>query len=102
MIQKLRKFQFLKNTGLFNIRAFVILFSIYSFISVWLANVSTNKDLRLSSLTENLKIIKSEYVTNKTTLMNLSKRSNLIERANSFGFYSADEPIIIIQLNHEN
>ena len=102
MLQKLRKFQFLKNTGLFNIRAFVILFTIYSFISVWLANVSTNKDLEIGYLTENLKIIKSEYVTNKTTLMNLSKRSNLIQKANSLGFYSAEEPIIIIQLNDEN
>jgi len=102
MLQNFRKFQFLKNTGLFNIRAFVILFTIYSFISVWLANVSTNKDVRISDLTENLKIIKSEYVTNKTTLMNLSKRSNLIQKANSLGFYSAEEPIITIHINHEN
>ena len=102
MFQKLNKIQLFKNTDLFNIRSFIMLFAIYSFISVWLANVSTNKDLRLGHLIEKLKIIKSEYVTNKTTLMNLSKRSNLVEKANQFDFFLANEPIIIIQLEHEN
>lgn len=102
MFQRLNKIQLFKNTDLFNIRSFIMLFAIYSFISVWLANVSTNKDLRLSHLIEKLKIIKSEYVTNKTTLMNLSTRSNLVEKANKFDFFLANEPIIIIQLEHEN
>ena len=101
MFQKLNTIQLFKNTDLFNIRSFIILFAIYSFISVGLANLSTNQDLRLSNLIENLKIKKSEYVNNKTILMNLSKRSNLLEKANALNF-SADEPIIIIQLEHEN
>tara|TARA_B100001113_G_scaffold287643_1_gene243311 strand:- start:108 stop:347 length:240 start_codon:yes stop_codon:yes gene_type:complete len=79
-----------------------MLFVIYSFISVWLANTSMNNDLRLSHLIENHKIIKSEYVTNKTILMTLSKRSSLLQKANSLDFFSADKPIIIIQLDYEN
>ncbi|MAQ47847.1 MAG: hypothetical protein CMD27_03105 [Flavobacteriales bacterium] len=102
MLQKLKKIQFLKNTDLFNIRSFITVFVIYSFISVWLANVSVNKDFRLRHLVENHKIIKSEYVRNKTILMTLSKRSNLLQKANSLDFFSADKPIIIIQLDHEN
>ena len=102
MFQKLNTIQLFKNTELFNIRAFIILFAIYSFISVGLANLSTNQDLRLSNLIEHLKIKKSEYVNNKTILMNLSKRSNVLEKANALNFFSADEPIIIIQLEHEN
>ena len=102
MFQKLNIIQLFKNTDLFNIRSFVMLFAIYSFISVWLANLSNNKDLRLSHLSEKHKIIKSEYVSNKTTLMNLSNRSNLLQKANSLDFFSANEPVIIIQLEYEN
>ena len=102
MLQELKKNQFFQNTDLFHIRSFVILFAIYSFISVSLANISINQDLKLSSLQENLKIIKSEYVLNKTVLMNLSKRSNLVQKANSLDFFSADQPITIIHLNHED
>lgn len=101
-IKKVLNIDNLKNTDFFNIRRFIFLFTVYSFISIWLANSVSNKDKKLTELSEEVKLLKSEYVTTKTFLMSTSKRSHLLEKAKTFNFFSSTKPITIIHFKHEN
>ena len=84
-----------KNTDLFNIRSFIIVFVTYSLIMIWLASLSVNNDKKISLLVEKVKVLKSEYILSKTLLMNNTKHSVLLEKAKEFEFYSSDKPITI-------
>ena len=101
-MEYLKYMQIFKNKDLFNIRSFIILFAIYSLISIWLAHSATRKDKTINSLVEEATILKSEYVGSKTILMHKTKRSNLLDKAESFAFYLPKKPITIIRKKYEN
>ena len=102
MVNKIYKLSIFKNTDLFQIKSFVVAFTIYSLISIWLSHASSNKDKNISELTENIKVLKSEYVSTKTVLMSYQKQSYLIKKANSMGFYSSIKKPKIIQFSNED
>ena len=102
IIKKLKKLKGFNNRDLFDIKSFVIVFTIYSLISIWLANASVKKDKTLNSMIEKVEVLKSEYVISKTKIMSQTKYSKLLEKANSFEFYSPDKPITILSLEYEN
>ena len=55
-IKKALNIENLKNTDFFNIRRFVIVFTTFSLISIWLANSVASKDKELMHLSQELKI----------------------------------------------
>ena len=71
-------------------------------ISIWLANSVANKDKELMDLSQEVKLLKSEYVTTKTILMSESKRSSLLEKAAGFYFFSSSKPLTTIHFNNED
>jgi len=101
-IKKVLNIENLKNTDFFNIRRFIIVFTTYSLISIWLANSVTNKDKELMHLSQEVKILKSEYVGTKTILMSESRRSYLLEKAESFDFFSSQKPLTTIHFHDED
>jgi len=101
-IKKALNIENLKNTDFFNIRRFIIVFTTYSLISIWLANSVANKDKELMHLSQELKILKSEYVATKTILMSESKRSYLLEKAESFDFFSSEKALTTINFYNEH
>ena len=101
-ITKILNIENLKNTDLFSIRRFIFLFTIYSLISIWLANSVAKKDKEIMDLSQEVKLFKSEYVTTKTILMAESKRSVLLDKAQDFDFFSSSEPLTIINFDNED
>ena len=101
-IKKILNIENLKNTDFFNIRRFIIVFTTYSFISIWLANSVSNKDKELMDLSQEVKILKSEYVATKTILMSESKRSYLLQKAEALDFFSSQKPLTSIQFYDED
>ena len=101
-VKKLLNIENLKNTDFFNIRRFIFVFTTYSLISIWLSNSVANKDKELMDLSQEVKLLKSEYVTTKTILMSESKRSSLLEKAEGLYFFSSQKPLITIHFNDEN
>ncbi len=102
MIKKIKSLSIFRNKDLFDIRSFVIVFTIYSLISIWLAHASARKDEKINFLLDNVKLLKSEYIHSRTVLMNQTKQSNLLEKGELFGFYPPSKPITIINLEHED
>ena len=102
LLQKIKENQFFKKSGLFNIRSFIFLFTLYSLISVWLSSISSDKDKKINYLKEKSKKVKTEYVSKRATLINLTNRTNLLEKAAEFDFYAPSEPITVIKLNDES
>ena len=100
--KKILNIENLKNTDFFNIRRFIIVFTTYSLISIWLANSVSNKDKELMDLSQEVKILKSEYVATKTILMSESKRSYLLQKAEVFGFFLSPKPLTTIHFYDEN
>tara|TARA_B100000427_G_C15328937_1_gene515922 strand:+ start:74 stop:385 length:312 start_codon:yes stop_codon:yes gene_type:complete len=92
----------LENTGLFDIRAFVLFFTIYSLISIWSANSMMEQDKKLDNLLNEIKVLKYQYVSTKTTLMNKSKYSNLLKKGLDFNFSQPNQPIQTIYLQYEH
>ena len=92
----------LQNTGLFDIRAFVLFFTIYSLISIWSANSMLHQDKRLSAFLNEIKVLKYQYVSTKTTLMNKRKYSNLLKKGLDFNFSRPHKPIQTIYLQYED
>ncbi|MBF25668.1 MAG: hypothetical protein CMP49_04030 [Flavobacteriales bacterium] len=86
---------------LFDVRAFVILFTVFSIISISCANRVYNKTSTIESLKRELQNLKSEYVSTKTILMMKSKRSHLIEQAEVYGLIESNQPLQIIYLEDE-
>ena len=101
-IKQLFNIKNLKNKDLLDIRPFVIVFSIYSLISIWSADAVFNKQKKLKGLLKEVKILKTEYVSTRTILMSRSKRSYLLKKAQSFEFIQPTKPLTIISLKNEN
>ena len=101
-VKKILNIENLKNTDFFNIRRFIIVFTTYSLISIWLANSIANKDKELMDLSQQVKVLKSEYVSTKTILMSASKRSYLLEKAEAFDFFSSQTPLTTIHFYDED
>ena len=92
----------LQKTGLFDIRAFVLVFTIYSLISIWSANSIMKQDKEMNTLFNEIKVLKSKYVYTKTILMNKRKYSNLLQKGSEFNFLNPDKPIENIYLQYED
>ena len=92
----------LKKTGLFDIRAFVFVFMLYSLISIWSANSIATQDKKLDILFNEIKLLKSKYVSTKTILMDKTRQSNLLKRGEDFYFFQSNQPIKTISLEYED
>ena len=101
-IKKLFNIENLKNTDFFNIRRFVVLFIVFSLISICSADLVVNKDKKINQLYQEIKVLKSEYVSTKTILMTKSKRSYLLEKAEKFDFFPSQKPLTTIYSKYEN
>ena len=101
-IKKLLSISNIKNKDLFDIRSFVLVFSIYSIISISCADRVYNQSLEIKILRQDLKVLKARYISTRTALMNERKESKLLEKAELFGFFPASNPPKIINLNNEN
>lgn len=102
MIRQIDNLNIFQNKELFDIRSFVIVFTIYSLISIWLAHASYSKDQKISYLLNQANVLKSEYVLSKTILMTTTKQSNLLKRGESFGFFSPSKPVTTISFKYED
>ena len=100
MMTKLFNSSNLKNTDffkdLFDIKSFVILFTLFSFISIWSSEVVYNRTKQIKHLNKELEQLKAEYIFTRGLLMNQSKRSYLLNKANSFGLLESDNPPRVI------
>ena len=101
-VKKLFNIENLKNTDFFNIRRFVVLFLLFSLISISSADLVENKDKKINQLSQEIKVLKSEYISTKTILMTKSKRSYLLEKAEKFDFFPSQKPLTTIYLKYEN
>ena len=91
----------LKNKDIFNIRSFIIVFSIYSLISIWSSDTIYTNSLEIQTLREKYKNIKQEYIDTRTILMTISRESYLLEKAEGFGLIKSTYPPHIIYLSDE-
>ena len=91
----------LKNKDLFDIKSFVIVFSIYSLISIACADVVYQQDRKIKTLREDLIEFKAQYISVKTQLMSETKESALLTKAELFGFIQPSKPTKIIYYNDE-
>ena len=94
-------FSIFRNRDLFDIKSFVIVFTIYSLISIWFSHMSTKQDEKIYLKQEEVKLLKSEYVISKTVLMETTKQSTLLNQAKRFHLYPPEKPITIINLTYE-
>ena len=101
-IKKLLSIKNIKNKDFFDIRSFVLVFSIYSLISISCADRVYNQSIKIKVLSQELKSLKTRYISTKTILMNERKASKLLEKAELFGFMPASNPSKVIYLNDEN
>tara|TARA_Y100001968_G_C19421822_1_gene752158 strand:+ start:1259 stop:1567 length:309 start_codon:yes stop_codon:yes gene_type:complete len=81
---------------LFDIKSFVILFTLFSFISIWSSEVVYNRTKQIQNLSKELEQLKAEYIFTRGLLMNQSKRSYLLNKAYSFGLVESDNPPHVI------
>ena len=81
---------------LFDIKSFVILFTLFSFISIWSSEVVYNRTKQIKVLNKELEQLKAEYIFTRSMLMNQSKRSYLLYKAHSFNLVESDNPPRII------
>tara|TARA_Y100001933_G_scaffold254784_1_gene296946 strand:+ start:154 stop:483 length:330 start_codon:yes stop_codon:yes gene_type:complete len=100
-IAKFLNIEKLKNKDLFDIKSFVIVFSIYSLISIACADVVYQQDRKIKTLREDLKEFKAQYISVKTQLMSETKESALLTKAELFGFVQPSKPTKIIYCNDE-
>ena len=100
-IKKLLNIENLKNKDLFDIRSFVVVFSIYSIISIAFADVVYNQAQDIKKLNQEVKVLKAKYISVKTILMNEKKESKLLKKAELFGFNYPKNPSKIIYLSNE-
>lgn len=101
-IKQLLNIKNLKNKDLFDIRSFVIVFSVYSLVSICSADVVYNKDRKIKNLRTKVETLKSEYVFVRTRLMSQSKESYLLKKGFDFGFSHSEKPAKIIYSGNEN
>ena len=101
-IKKLLSIQTLKNKDFFDIRSFVLVFSIYSIISIACADRVYNQSVEIKILRQDLKSLKARYIATRTVLMNERKASKLLKKAEMFDFFPATNPSKVIYLNNEH
>lgn len=89
-----KKTDFFKD--LFDIKSFVILFALFSFISIWSSEMVYNRTKKIKELNKELENLKAEYISIRTILMSQSKRSYLLEKAQVFGLVECDNPPTVI------
>jgi len=87
---------------LFDIKSFVIVFTLFSFISIWSSEMVYNRTKNIKHLNTDLENLKAEYISTRTILMTKSKRSSLIKKAYSFGLIESDNPPKVIYIQHED
>ena len=95
-LKNIRKSEFFKD--IFDIQSFVIVFTIFSLISIWSAEAVYVKSKKIKILNKELSNLKAEYISVKTELMSKSKRSFLVDKASSFGLTESTEPLAVIYL----
>ena len=98
-IKKLLNIRQIKNKDFFDIRSFVLVFSIYSIVSISCADKVYNQSVKIKILRQDLKYLKARYISTRTVLMNERKASKLLKKAESFGFLPASNPSKVIYLN---
>ena len=98
-IKKLLNIRQIKNKDFFDIRSFVLVFSIYSIISISCADKVYNQSVKIKILRQDLKYLKARYISTRTVLMNERKASKLLKKAELFGFLPASNPSKVIYLN---
>lgn len=98
-IKKLLSIRQIKNKDFFDIRSFVLVFSIYSIISISCADKVYNQSVKIKTLRQDLKYLKARYISTRTVLMNERKASKLLKKAELFGFLPASNPSKVIYLN---
>ena len=91
----------LKNKDLFDIKSFVTVFAVYSLISIVCADIVYQKDIKIKKSREEVKALKAQYISIKTQLMSVSKESQLLQKAELFGFVAPTQPTKIINFNYE-
>ena len=105
-IQKIFNFNNLQKDGLFkdlfDIKSFVIVFTIFSLISIWSSDLVYNKTKKIKYLNKELENLKAEYVSTKTILMSKSKKSVLLQKGLQFGLSESEKPVKIMYLEYEN
>ena len=101
ILKELLNIKNLKNKDIFNIRSFIIAFSIYSLISIWSSDKIYTNSLEIQTLRANYKNIKQEYIDTRTILMTISRESYLLEKAEGFGLLKSTYPTHIIYLSDE-
>ena len=105
-IQKIFNFNNLQKDGLFkdlfDIKSFVIVFTIFSLISIWSSDLVYNKTKKIKYLNKELEKLKAEYVSTKTILMSKSKKSVLLQKGSQFGLSESKNPVKIMYLEYEN
>ena len=87
---------------LFDIKSFVIVFTLFSFISIWSSEMVYNRTKKIKHLNTDLKNLKAQYISTRTILMTKSKRSSLIKKAYSFGLIESENPPKVIYVKHED
>tara|TARA_Y100000994_G_C15408802_1_gene324950 strand:- start:267 stop:575 length:309 start_codon:yes stop_codon:yes gene_type:complete len=98
-IKKLLNIRQIKNKDFFDIRSFVLVFSIYSIVSISCADKVYNQSVKIKILRQDLKYLKARYISTRTVLMNERKASKLLKKAELFGFLPASNPSKVIYLN---
>ena len=98
-ITKLLNIRQIKNQDFFDIRSFVLVFSIYSIVSISCADKVYNQSVKIKILRQDLKYLKARYISTRTVLMNERKASKLLKKAEVFGFLPASNPSKVIYLN---
>tara|TARA_B100001996_G_C18106848_1_gene379690 strand:- start:127 stop:435 length:309 start_codon:yes stop_codon:yes gene_type:complete len=98
-IKKLLNIRQIKNQDFFDIRSFVLVFSIYSIVSISCADKVYNQSVKIKTLRQDLKYLKARYISTRTVLMNERKASKLLKKAEVFGFFPASNPSKVIYLN---
>ena len=101
MLKELLIINKLKNKDIFHIRSFIIVFSIYSLISIWSSDSIYTNSVEIQALREKHKNIKQEYIDTRTILMTISRESYLLEKAKDFGLIKSKYPPHIIYLSDE-
>ena len=101
-ITKLFNIEKLKNKDLFDIRSFVVVFSIYSIISIACADAVYNNAAEIKQLRQEVKVLKASYISKRTTLMHERKESKLLRKAEFLGFSPSINPPQIIYISHDH
>ena len=93
----LRNIRSIINKEFLDIRSFIIVFSLYSMISIGFAYHIEKLDRQLNNLSQEVKVLKVNYVNCKTSLMSLNKHSALLEKGEFFDLYPSNVPVKIIE-----